>query len=348
MTTAHPADLSVYIGRFQPLHSGHLALLHTALAIAPQCVVVLGSAHQARTPKNPFTWQERADMIRLALPEADRARVHFLPIRDHYHHAKWVAAVRAGVAAIAPSGAANITLIGHLKDASSDYLHHFPGWRMHAMPRVHHADGTHLRDALFGQAGQALEPALAAIASYAPPSTVDFLRAWSALPHFAALAQEWAMLKHYHRSWVSAPYPPVFVTVDAVVCCAGHVLLIRRAAAPGKGLLALPGGFIEPRETLYQSALRELKEETHLHLLDATMQHSLKAVVVFDHPDRSRCGRTITHAHHFDLGQRELPELQAADDALSAQWLPAAELCALESQFHDDHFHILNHFLKLT
>ncbi|HRE19091.1 MAG TPA: NUDIX domain-containing protein, partial [Rhodocyclaceae bacterium] len=48
---------------------------------------------------------------------------------------------------------------------------------------------------------------------------------------------------------------------------AGRVLLIVRDRAPGRGLFALPGGFLEPRETVYQSALRELQEETGLHLL---------------------------------------------------------------------------------
>ena len=37
-------DTAVLIGRFQPVHSGHLALLHAALAQARQVVVVVGSA----------------------------------------------------------------------------------------------------------------------------------------------------------------------------------------------------------------------------------------------------------------------------------------------------------------
>ncbi len=60
------------VGRFQPFHNAHLALLRRALEIAPHCVVVIGSAHQARTPKNPFTWAERAEMIRLALKPEDQ------------------------------------------------------------------------------------------------------------------------------------------------------------------------------------------------------------------------------------------------------------------------------------
>ncbi|WKB52490.1 NUDIX domain-containing protein [Eleftheria terrae] len=346
------AEAAVYIGRFQPFHNGHLALLQQALALAPLCVVVIGSAYQARTPKNPFTWEERAEMIRLALPASERERLHFLPMRDYYDEARWIDAVRKGVEAILvaqgrPAHAA-VTLVGHFKDATSEYLRAFAGWRLASFERVGAVDGKHLRDAIFSAAGHPLEPTLAALTSQAPASTLDFLRAWHALPFMPVLAEEWRALKAYRESWASAPYPPVFVTVDTVVRCGDRVLLVQRGQAPGKGLYAVPGGFIEQRETAYQSALRELKEETRLSLLDVTMRQCLKAAVVFDHPDRSQRGRTITHAHYFDLGDRELPEVQAGDDAAGASWVPIEQLRAMEDRFLDDHFHMLDHFLGLT
>jgi len=342
-------DVSVCIGRFQTFHHGQLALVRRALASAPLCIVALGSAHQARTPKNPFTWQERAEMIRLALPEADRSRVQFLPVRDYYDQARWVSAVRQGVMALA-GGTANMSfvLVGHFKDATSQYLKGFPGWTLDALPLQGNIDASTLRDAYFGNAGDALDATLAALVSQAPASTLAFLRAWAALPYFAQLAQEWDNLRQEKARWASAPYPPVFVTVDAVVQCSGCVLLIRRGRSPGQGLLAMPGGFIEPRETVYQSALRELAEETSIRLLEGDMQHALKAVHVFDHPDRSQRGRVITHAHLFDLGSRRQPEVQAADDAASAEWVPIDQLASLEDQFHDDHFHMLDFFFSLT
>ena len=71
-------------------------------------------------------------------------------------------------------------------------------------------------------------------------------------------------------------------------------------------------------------------------------------MAVFDHPDRSQRGRVITHAHYFDLGERALPAVEAGDDARSVEWVSIAEIAALEDQFHDDHFHMLDHFLGVT
>lgn len=335
-------DVAVFIGRFQPFHTGHAALLGHALDLAPQCIVVIGSAFQARTPKNPFTWEERAEMIRLSLPPAARDRVRFLPLRDYYDQDRWAAAVRRGV------GAARVALVGHFKDPTSEYLRAFPGWALVSVERHTPVDATAIRAAYFGSGSQDLAATLAAMVNQAPPTTLHFLQAWSELPPFGELAEEWHALKAYHDAWAAAPYPPVFVTVDAVVRCAGHVLLIQRAHAPGRGLLALPGGFIEQRETVLQSALRELVEETHLALSAEMLRRCLRDVVVFDHPDRSQRGRTITHAHLFDLGERGLPEVRADDDAQAVEWTAIERLASLEDRFHDDHFHMLDHFFGLT
>ncbi len=340
-------DTAIYIGRFEPVHLGHMALLQRALDIAPRAIVVLGSAWQVRSPKNPFSWQERADMLRGALPEADRDRLQFLPVRDYYNEAVWVQAVRQGVARLAPP-AARTALVGHFKDATSSYLGAFSDWALVSMERQGAIDGTAIRDAYFGAPPGAVEAALQPLAAVLPASTLALLHGFARLPAYAALQEEWRMLRSYRQAWAGAPYPPVFVTVDAVVRCQNQVLLIRRAHAPGKGQLAVPGGFIEPRETVWQSCLRELAEETHCDLPEAAMRAALREVAVFDHPDRSQRGRTITHAHYFDLGDAPFPAVRADDDALAVQWVAIEELGAMEEQFFEDHFHMLDHFLALT
>ena len=75
---------------------------------------------------------------------------------------------------------------------------------------------------------------------------------------------------------------------------------------------------------------------------------ALKGGAVFDHPDRSQRGRTITHAFYFDLGEGPLPKVQADDDAQSAAWVDIDVIPKMEDLFHDDHFHMLDHFLGLT
>ena len=343
MTT--PQDLAVCIGRYQLFHLGQLALLRHALQVAPRCIVVVGSAFQARTPRNPFTWEERAAMIRLALTEDERARITFVPVRDYYDQARWVAAVRKAVAAEAGS-AARIALVGHRKDATSEYLNDFPGWRLVDVGSLGDLHAKALRAVLF--TGDDLEASLAAMASQVPVSTVQFLRAWALLPDFERLRSEFQQMAADLARWSMAPYPPVFVASDAIVRMADHVLLIRRGQAPGKGLMATPGGFLEQRETVYQSAVRELKEETGFALLPETMRAALRDVKVFDHPDRSQRGRMIAHAHYFAFGDGALPDVAGGDDATEARWVPIAELAAMEDQFHDDHFHILDSFLHLT
>ena len=340
-------DTAIYIGRFEPVHNGHMALLQRALDSARQVIVVLGSAWQARSPKNPFTWQEREAMLRGALPAADSARVQVLPMRDYYNEAVWVQAVRHGVARLTEPGA-RIGLVGHFKDATSGYLSAFPGWELIHVERQGPIDATAIRNAYFGASPGTAASALSPLADQMPSSTLALLTEFAQTPAYLALQQEWRMLRGYREAWAAAPYPPVFVTVDAVLRCQDHVLLIRRAHAPGKGQLAVPGGFIEQRETVWQSCLRELVEETHCALPEATMRAALQSVAVFDHPDRSQRGRTLTHAHYFDLGNAAFPTVQADDDAMQVQWTPIDKLAGLEEEFFEDHFHMLDHFLTLT
>lgn len=291
-------------------------------------------------------------MLREALAPADAARLHCVPVRDYYNEPLWVQAVQQAVQAQVPEGA-SVALVGHFKDATSGYLARFPHWQLISLPRLGQFDATPLREIYFGEPGVDF----AALSEQVPPSTLQFLRQWATTPTHARMCEEWRMLARYRQAWAAAPYPPVFVTVDALLRCRtrtgggqqDQVLLIRRAQAPGMGLWALPGGFLEPRDTLWQSCLRELREETCATLAEADLQAALQAVQVFDHPDRSLRGRTITHVHYLDLGLLPaLPPVQGGDDAALARWVPVAELPGMEGAFFEDHFQILRQFLPIA
>jgi bifunctional NMN adenylyltransferase/nudix hydrolase len=345
MDTPVSTDVAVVIGRFQPFHHGHAMLLRLALDTAPQVVVVLGSSFHARSPRNPFTWQERAEMISASLSAQDKSRVCYVAVRDYYEDARWAGAVRAQVRH-AVSGAAHIALVGYFKDGSSYYLNRFPQWRLVTCNDAPDIDATRIRKGLFE--AENIDASLTAVAEQIPMEVCQYLKTWSLMGCFPGLAREHAAIEAYKESWQAAPYPPIFTTVDAVVKTAGHVLLIQRAGFPGKGLWAIPGGFLEQRERLLQGAIRELCEETRLAVPGSSLVDGVVEVKVFDHPDRSLRGRTITHAHFFELESEHLPIVEASDDAAHAVWIPIGRLAGMEEEFYEDHFHILDHFLELT
>ena len=336
---------AVLIGRFQPFHNGHLALLEQALQVAQQVIVVLGSAHQARSPKNPWVWEERRKMIDDCLPTRMKGRVQFVPIRDYYDLPQWVAEVQRWVEALVPPMGVSMGLISHEKDASSAYLRHFPKWKAIELPRQGAVDATPLRELLWNLDEQPPEQVQAALAAALPEPVLQALTTWRETPAYAAVREEAQALAAYRAAWAGAPFAPVFVTVDALVVCAKHVLLVQRGHSPGKGLLALPGGFLEQSDTLQASAQRELQEETGLALSAEDWQAALQGVRVFDHPERSLRGRTITHAFHFDFPSGELPDVRGSDDADKARWIPVSEALEMSTQLFEDHLHILEFFL---
>ena len=343
----------VVIGRLAPPQSAEMALLGHALAAHDRAVVVLGSSFHARTPRDPFDWHERAEMVRLAVPEADRARIDFVPVRDYYDEGRWSAAVLASVATTAREP---LTLYVPGDTRAERYAESFPRWKQSVVECPRPEPGARLRGVLL-QRDMARSPAslaerrdgaLAVLSAWVPKPVIEYLRAWATLPAYAELVRDQHAIDAMNDEWKGSPYEPIFSTVDAVVRCAGHVLLVKRGSPPGEGLWALPGGFLEPRETLLESAMRELQEETGLGAHPAALRRALVRVAVFSHPQRSLRGRTITHAHFFELRDERLPPVKGGDDAAAAEWIPIEALPGIEAQLFEDHFHILDEFLRLT
>jgi nicotinamide-nucleotide adenylyltransferase len=85
----------LYVGRFQPFHSGHLEAIQDVLKETEELVVVIGSAQYSHNINNPFTAGERLVMIRRALQEAcvDHSRLWVVPVPDVHLHMLWVSAL---------------------------------------------------------------------------------------------------------------------------------------------------------------------------------------------------------------------------------------------------------------
>jgi len=333
-----PLGTAVIVGRWQLFHKGHETLLNAALATAQQVIVVIGSAYRARDVRNPFNQQERQAMIEATLAPTTRARVKFLPVRDYFDDARWNAAVRAGVSQLT-GGEGPVTLVGFKKDHSSYYLDHFPNWTWKSVEREFDIDATALRNVYF----EGLDPdaRLAVLRPHVNAQVLAYLQAWARLPVYAQRVTEHLAVVQYRKKWTADAY----LTADAVLVANGHVLLVRRGGEVGFGQWALPGGFVDKNERFYAAAVRELCEETGFKTLDSTLRQALKADQVFDHPLRSARGRIITHAFYFDLGNIRLPEVEGADDAQEAKWVPLTDLPQLEDQLFEDHAAILDRFV---
>ncbi len=328
---------AVVIGRFQPFHNGHQELIENALATADQVLIVLGSACGPRSLRNPFTADEREEMIKLNLK--DSSRIQFLRVRDYfYNDSAWTNEVREKVNQF--TGGQEVFLCGHRKDETSSYLTWFPEWKCHEISSCEDIHATSIRQE-FLRDFNSLETQNGFSAA-----TKNYLKDFVKTEFYPILQTEQIGIDAYKASWSKAPFPPTFVTADAMVLCAGHILLIQRKKVPGKGLWALPGGFLDPDERIFDCALRELNEETQIEVPRQELKAAFKKVQIFDHPLRSSRGRTITHVHLYELKRDSLPKITASDDAMAARWLPELDVARMEDQLFEDHFHMIHRMVQ--
>lgn len=355
------ADLAVYIGRFQPLHLGHLHAIKMGMTHADHVLVLMGDTGGPRSIKNPWTFEERKQMLQRSLPGDCYADTGVIPrimidcIQDYpYSEQEWIAEVQKAVSRHLASGnisenTAKVILIGHEKDNSSYYLKFFPMWKFvdtgyeELEGRFERKiDATKIREFIFedqlpytvGVLGREVRDHIAYLRSQTPEVYED-------------LKFEYESIKKYRASWASAPFPPVFVTTDVVAIQSGHILMVRRGERPGKGLLALPGGFIDQVESIEDCAIRELVEETNIKLQPEVLKRCIEHVEVFDRAggvSTADRGRIITHVHLIKLDDtKELPKVKGGDDAAEAMWVPLSELNPRE--IFSDHASIIHAML---
>jgi bifunctional NMN adenylyltransferase/nudix hydrolase len=336
--------VAVLIGRFEPFHNGHLANALQALDLAEKVIILVGSSFQPRTPKNPFTYAERKEMINNAIMSArNRANISIHPLRDYkYSNNSWISSVQATVRTASPDvDDSEIAIMGYDKDDSSWYNHAFPEWKFVSLSGfVEHGsvpiDATKVRELFF-------EGHLDYIQGAVPPIILEYMKIYKKSDVYNEMLDEYKFYKDYHKSWASAPFVPVFQTTDAVVIQGGHILLIQRGFSPGKGLWALPGGFINPKERLEDCVIRELVEETKIKVPEIVLRKGITYNEVFDHPDRDLRGRTITSAYLIELdgGTGELPRVKGSDDAKKAKWFKLSEVEEMGEVMYGDHAHII-------
>ena len=81
------------IGRFQPFHFGHLEAVNFALSNVEHLYIGIGSSNKSHQPRNPFTAEERNQMIMSSLDENILKKVSIYDIPDVDDHSKWTQSI---------------------------------------------------------------------------------------------------------------------------------------------------------------------------------------------------------------------------------------------------------------
>ena len=421
-------DVTVYIGRFNPFHLGHAHVLEAALQNSELVVVLVGSSGQARSLKNPFSFEERENMIRGWAQLQGYQNLMIMPLRDYpYNDTRWIESVQEQVKAAmtaycirANTILTDVYLTGSDRDESTWYLQAFPQFKLDLKPewsREEHLkiSATSVREILYGSPAATLDllpvakdlvaVALRGVAeglrrdvvqslidgavlklfdaveahrakppvshsdmvkqlrAKVPASTAAFLEQFMTTDACKLLRREWDFVRAYKAAWSVAPYPPIFVTTDAVLVQSGHVLVVTRGSFPGEGLWALPGGFLDPKERLQTCVVREVMEETGIRLAEgkrgeeitrSMLLGSVKDSYQFDHPDRSTRGRTVTTAFTMQLDDtKPLPKVRGMNmplhetggkaivETTRVDWIPISEALNRTDRWFEDHHSIL-------
>ena len=94
--------------------------------------------------------------------------------------------------------------------------------------------------------------------------------------------------------------------------------------------------------------IRELIEETRIKIDHRILRANIRNVQVFDAPDRSLRGRTITHAGLIVLNEPKLPQVRGSDDAEKAKWIPISQLYTndMRMKMYEDHWSIASYMIN--
>jgi bifunctional NMN adenylyltransferase/nudix hydrolase len=366
-TERFPYIWSLFILRGQGFHLGHLHNINEALKISKFLIILLGSHNKAIDFDDPWTVEQRREMIEASLTEDQKTRIYFQYIEDRlYSNSTWIAMAQEKVDsillqysryrlnAIDKNKQVKMCIIGHSKDESSWYLKAFPHLDLVELPKfnIFESDGpinaTDIRHYIY-------ENKFGHAKALMPSGTYNWIiKNWINTPD-AKYVKDWYDFEmKYEEPYLTQPYAVNFYTADAVVIHSGHVLLGRRKNFPGKDYWAIIGGHVNANETAQEASVRELYEETKIRISPLELQKCLKFEKLFDHPKRSkRCcmrtkkGRTISMTYCYVLdNELQLPYIEADDDIAEVKWVPFSDIKNMRNVLFEDHADILDYCIN--
>ena len=247
----------ILIDDFAIFHDGYLDLIEEAIKSTDKLLIFIRASECSTDIKHPFTAEEREEMICSVLyekyPKVD-ARIFHLPDMV-YEPLKWVHNLDDIIKKNVKSDSSVVIFDCNNSNELKCLNYSIVNFKL---PRSTQSVLEHIYESdIFS---------FSFFREFMPDPAVDCITSFLDDERVDSLLNEFKFVQEYRKAWENVPYPPVFVTVDSLVVCRNDVLVIRRGNDPGKGKIALPGGFINQDEFIKDACIRELIEETSISL----------------------------------------------------------------------------------
>lgn len=367
----------VYIGRFQPFHKGHKAIVDLTVKMmkpGDTFTIIIGSADQQETERNPLSASQRKEMLSIELKGYP---VTISTINDSpYNYDLWIECLCAKMLGFKSAthddffekqedfikGLSNICIVGmenveEYIDRIIKYYAYAPtehfnlGINSHIFSELDTQTSVHgssIRTLACSEDKGHLENFYSAIKNLVDEKVLAYLKT----VNFPLIVYNAYIKGINYAASTGCKYNSCFMTVDNIVFdkFLDQVLLIKRK---DNGKLAIPGGFAEPYMNMKDNALRELEEETSITakmLKDAFVKIDELEPTFIDAPYRDprsshKCNfvsAVYVWQSKVDALKNFIPYVKAGDDAIDTVWLSKEECEDLPAwHFHADHKKII-------
>ena len=367
----------VYIGRFQPFHKGHKAIVDLTVKMmkpGDTFTIIIGSADQQETEHNPLSASQRKEMLSI---ELEGYPVTISTINDSpYNYDLWIEHLCAKMLGFKSAtyddflekqedfikGFSNICIVGmenveEYIDRIIKYYAYAPtehfnlGINSHIFSELDTQTSVHgslIRTLACSEDKGHLENFYSAIKNLVDEKVLAYLKT----VNFPLIVYNAYIKGINYAASTGCKYNSCFMTVDNIVFdkFLDQVLLIKRK---DNGKLAIPGGFAEPYMNMKDNALRELEEETSITakmLKDAFVKIDELEPTLIDAPYRDprsshKCNfvsAVYVWQSKVDALKNFIPYIKAGDDAVDTVWLSKEECEDLPAwRFHADHKKII-------
>lgn len=121
--------VGLFIGRFQPLHRGHLLMIKKLAATVDRLIIGLGSSNAEVSCRNPFSVPERKEMISRVMKEIGHRHYEIVELLDIKSDEEWIKTLQKTVGKfdISWSGSEWVLRVFKAHGLPIDRIKEFPG-----------------------------------------------------------------------------------------------------------------------------------------------------------------------------------------------------------------------------